>query len=361
MHTTPSSSRLALILISATLGFYFGLVPRLSADEAAQLPLQPGLLVLVNGSVLEGMISRQGEHFHVLLPKGELRVAATQVDFFCHDLQEAYERRRARHGEESVDTHLELARWCLQQHLYDFAERELHSARAIDSEHSLVDPMARRIAQARDVGAKKLDIVNLVQHTDQQELIPVTPASAESHAEIPQWARVEFIKRVQPLLLHSCATAGCHLPNSAQAMQLDRRATDGAGKPALIFRNMESVLAVVDFDNPEESRLLALAKKQHASENRNASKPLTPRQLEILRAWVTQLASQRGSVTPVPATESVTAEVIPSSTPTLSAVKDPFDPSAFNRKVPQTEALSDSESTEVTGEQPATSLLEEVR
>src|SRR5690606_18045867 len=84
-------------------------------------------------------------------------------------------------------------------------------------------------------------------------------------------------------------TAGCHLPNTSQKLQIDRLALDGVGNPDLIYRNLASTIAVLDLTKPAASPLLEMGAAVHGNEGKQ-SHPLTPHQLEILRAWVTQLA-----------------------------------------------------------------------
>ena len=186
----------------------------LLAAEPSAAP-QAGLLVLANGSVLEGIITAEGDYYRVMLPKGELRVRSTQVDFFCQTLDEAYAGRRERVQTNTADAHLDLARWCLQHAMLEHATAEIAHARSLEPRHRMVGVLTRQVEQSREANTKA--------ETPQESPSPTQPAgdstviepvAAPAAAEIPQWARVEFVRRIQPLLIHSCATGAVMPPTN---------------------------------------------------------------------------------------------------------------------------------------------------
>jgi hypothetical protein len=299
-----------------------------------------GLLVLANGRVIEGLIAVEGEYYKVVLPKGKLQVRIDQVEFLCQSKEEAYIRRRARKitTTATVDTHLEMARWCIQHELLAYADAEIAAARAIDPRHRFLPSVERQLAQAK----------SFAQRANQQRAIikddQVVAASAETESrgrafgDIPPWARTEFIKRIQPMMAQSCATAGCHLPNTSQELQIDRSALDGVGNPDLIHRNLASTIAAIDLAKPESSRLLAMGAAAHGAQGKQ-SRPLSPHQLEILRAWVTQLAlneapqevnEERPIAQIVVGMNSGSQQKFVLGAPADVTAPDPFDPAEFN-------------------------------
>jgi hypothetical protein len=161
--------------------------------------------------------------------------------------------------------------------------------------------------------------------------------------EIPQWARVEFVRRIQPMLIHTCATGGCHVPGTDQGMVLNRAALVGIGSPELIQQYLESVVRTVSFGDSEESRLITKGLGGHGLSSRAQSKAFTPRQVAILRAWITQLSDEQvkqNSNTVDEAIQSDAAvessflvhEVVNGADPDHYQAKDPFDPKLFNRE-----------------------------
>ncbi len=113
------------------------------------------VVVLRNGNVLRGEVIRIGDHYRVKIHRGELRIPVSQVEMFCRDLNEAYERRRAARTGFNADSHLDLAAWCLRHELLECASRELLDARAIDPGHGRLLRLERRLQYALTVTSKK--------------------------------------------------------------------------------------------------------------------------------------------------------------------------------------------------------------
>lgn len=303
------------------------------------------LVVLTNGSILEGGVVVEGQHVRILLPQGDLQVRATQVDFVCDSLGEAYTKRKQSRVGNSAASHLEMARWCLQHELFAEAEGEIDSARSIDPLYPSLDLVTRQLQQSRALARRSPQAIadSTAIHVGSGFEIP--PPQLELTTEIPQWARVEFVKRIQPMLIHSCATSGCHSPGAAQGMQLDRSALVGVGIPELIQRNLAFVLAEVDFVEPESSSLLRRGVIAHGADEQR-SEALSPRQTAILQAWLNQLgidddADEAPTVDEAaPADTEGPVDVLPESNSRLQhgvklrrlVGKDPFDPAVFNRK-----------------------------
>jgi hypothetical protein len=307
-----------------------------------------GLLVLRNGNVIEGRITRLADHFRVELGHGELQVRVNQVEMFCLTLDEAYERRRAMRTGSTADSHLALASWCLRHKLCEYASREILEARAIDPHHRKLLLLERQLNQA-------LKFQNPPPKLPKpKKLEPAQPEVDLALLEqAPQWARAMFVRKIQPMLVKSCATTGCHQTNSTTELQLNQHAVLGAGHPVATKYNMVSVLDQVDFQNGVESPLLRFAATVHGG---GRSTALPPRKLQILRAWVEQLAvpnSQVGESSDVQQASVIT--VGPSSVAKLSesfkraqdnselrskmplaghVSSDPFDPEVFNRLYP---------------------------
>lgn len=329
--------RLRLFLAGVLLTIFAGIFSPTEASESAP---QAGLLVLTNGSVLEGVVCLEGEHYRVMLPKGELQVRVTQVDFFCKNLNEAYARRQERSRGNSVDSHVELAQWCVQQGMLEQAMEEIALARSLDSQHRMLEVLTRQVDQLRASTTINVD-TELEPSTKSEESESKQDTTVSTAHEIPQWARVEFVRRIQPMLIHTCATGGCHYPGSSSKMQLDREALAGIGNPDLIQQNLDSVVQQLSFDDSESSTLLARGITVHGIEGKKQSEAFTPRQIAILRAWFTQLASEQiemaepsytGTRQKESATNpgSIAQHQRASAKSRYTGARDPFDPARFN-------------------------------
>ncbi len=222
--------------------------PLAGAGDAPAAASDQGLLVLRNGEVIQGRITRDDDVYVVDVPDGQIRIKEKDVEVVCRDLEDGYRRKRAAIQVGNVHHHLELAQWCLHHNLLGPAAVELADATAADPRNPMIAVLQRRLSMA---------------------LEPATPATHKSAAAgpsndeldrmvrgLPQKAVETFTQSVQPVLLNECTGSGCHGSQWEGGMKLSRVA---AGRPAtrrITQRNLYSVLKYVDRDNPSASRLL---------------------------------------------------------------------------------------------------------
>src|SRR5262245_11055405 len=238
------------------------------AGEPTASP-QVQLIVLRNGEVLRGAISRQDDRILVVGEGSEIRLPARNVDFECQSLDDAYSTLARRIAAESVDDHLNLAQWCLRQGLTGYAAKEISAAIAIDPRNPKISTLDRCRQQALQAAA---DSSSLPESSDTLAK-PAAPVSAD---ELDRLVRslapgaVESFKlSIQPILLAHCATAGCHGPNSSSAFALTRPLDDATSR-RLTQRNLYNTLRWIDHSNPAQSKLLTLAREPHGT---NQSSP----------------------------------------------------------------------------------------
>lgn len=295
-----------------------------------------GILLLRNGNVLEGKIQRQSDFYKIEMPKGELQVPVGQVDIFCHNLDEAYEQRRVQQTGGSADTHIDLARWCLRHELLEHAARELLDASSIDPDHRQLPLLERQLQLALQNRTHKHQPKPLVD----LKAIP-TDEQLESFEKVPTWARTLFVRQIQPLLVDSCATSGCHQPGSSESFHLNRLVRDGPGHPAVTMSNLAATLEQLDLKSPANSSLLERAKTAHGAIGTLPPQVLEPHQLQMLRTWVEQLALAQSN-TVVKGVKLVSHQTV-GSVDALPLIRqaldeseqqqvDPFDPERFNSR-----------------------------
>jgi len=327
-------------------------LPTACAEPADGGPA-PGIVLLQNGNLLRGVVQRLDDHYRVEMAGGELLVRIEQVEMICQSVDEVYEKRRASRAASSADTHLELARWCMRLDMYEHAERELEDARAIDPGHRRLPLLERQLDQLVKLTARKLALPG--GPTSATVSHPVSPGEARGEAPVadtkdldkaPKWARALFVRQVQPLLVHSCATAGCHQPGAAGGQfPLDRLALDGAGHPDVTLRNLSATLSHINWEYPEQSRLLVQAISAHGGAQEKRLAPLPPHKLAVLRMWVEQmvLAGQRVNGSEQMAAELTAADSLEAGLATTEPAaaqvqlaryeqQDPFDPGFFNQR-----------------------------
>lgn len=254
-----------------------------------------GVLVLRNGNVLKGTVAREGDQYRIDMLEARLRVPVAQVERHCQTVDEAYEQRRASRVGRSADAHLELARWCLRNGMLEHAAREVLDARTLDPGHPALGRIgeqlglllkARAVAQqpppAGDDAAAAAGV---------QPVAAPSAASAPSEGETPpplsDEARAQFVRSIQPMLIHSCSTGGCHQAGSRHQLQLDRWALEGAGSAAIVRRNLASVASLIDHEDPASSPLVQWGRQAHGgSGTTKPSTPLAPYQAALLLEWL---------------------------------------------------------------------------
>ncbi len=301
-----------------------------------------GVLVLRNGNVLTGKLLQMQDYYQVVLSHGQLRVPVGQVEFACQNLDEAYEHRRHSRTGATADSHLELARWCLRHEMLEHAAHELLEARSIDPHHRKLTLLERRLQQSRKLASKK-DADKLLAETQitptrRASPIPTTVSDrsepltrVQTLRELSPKAKSSFVRQIQPMLLHSCATSGCHQLGSSRQMELNRQAMEGVGNPRAMLANMEAVLVQADRQTDGESALLSYARAAHGADRDKLSQPLSLRQLRLLRAWLLETeASTREQSTGWDSTRNVSSKPLPVNARTVR--DDLFDPSIFNRR-----------------------------
>ena len=345
-------------------------------------PQQPAeVLVLRDGGVLAGTITRAGDRYVVTRAGSEIQVPAANVLVACDRLEDAYEHRRAQITRPSAAAHLALAEWCLRHGLLPQAARELVDAGGLEPRHPRLKLLERRLMAASKPRARQDDHVVPVSHTETattSQRAHKEPAVSDVAAidELPPGAVERFTRRVQPILVNTCTISGCHQPGGKQEFQLDRALLHGLANRRSTTKNLAATLALVDRDEPQASPLLTVPRRPHGG---TQSAIFGPRQLAAvkhLEEWVTLVTtpmeqqelpvaeaepnaiaevapqlrpllkstvSASSGVNEALYTESLYTETYEDAAPTTSRLqygaqlqpwqpKDPFDPEIFNRQ-----------------------------
>jgi hypothetical protein len=235
------------------------------------------VLILKNEYTMEGDIERVGDRYRVRRNVGETWVPADRVLALTASLPDAYVYLRGRINREDADERLRLARWCRANGLREQALGELQAAAALRPDHA--------------------ETKRLLQHWKQAALrtatpIPAAPATPPSPAADPPPVEVTseslglFVTRVQPILMNTCAN--CHATGRGGKFRLTQVYEDSIGNRRTLEKNLAAVLAEVDLNQPEASRLLIKAVSDHAHTGRA---PLRDRQIapyRTLESWVKQ-------------------------------------------------------------------------
>jgi hypothetical protein len=325
-------------------------------------PAVPGVVVLRNGNVLQGAVSQAGDCYIVSDSGASLQIPVEQVEMACASLADAYELRRQSRVGASADAHLELARWCLRHDLLDQAAREVLDARTRDPGHPALASMDLQIQQALEAEVSRRERAKPNHATNERgvEVEASAPSPAHSSLNPSTGAQTQFVRSIQPMLIHNCATGGCHQVASPQQMQLDRWALGGNGNPELIRRNLYAVLAQISAEDPPSSPLIMRARQSHGHRRDAMSRPLATYQAALLLNWLNEAAGVKPAIERELPASSASAEdaVHGTSAETDRALpagdvlvrtgatdfnpRDAFDAEIFNR---QSQARASSRST----------------
>ena len=309
----------------ATAIVVFGTSRALGTEVSPAAPPVRQMLLLRNGEVIEGRISRADDFFVVDLSNGQIRVKQSSVELVCNGIEDGYRRKRAAIQVGNVHHHLKLARWCLRHDLFGRAAVELADAMVADADNPMIGLLHHRLRMAMEPPSSS-KTANL-------------PARGPSNEELDQMVRnlpykaVEtFTQSIQPVLMNNCLGSGCHGPLSDVPMRLFRVSRDKSPSRRMTQRNLHSVLQFVDRENPTASRLIKACNGPHGTTRNSVFGERQVNQYRRLLIWTLLLAERPAARSPA------TVSTPPQSSGTTAAQAsppqpaDPFDAEVFNRR-----------------------------
>jgi hypothetical protein len=274
----------------------FGRADDASSDAAQQF------LVLRNGEVLSGRITRDGDRYVIASEGSQMRFPSREVDFTCRTLDEAYSIQERRVVAGRVEDRLNLADWCLRQGLTGYAARELSAAMVLDPRNPRVALLEGRLQRAVEGDARSAD-ESIAEATG--AAAADTSKSFVSAAELERQMRAmplgtveTFTTSIQPLLLRSCAAAGCHGAGSTSTFTLMRPPMGSPMPRRMTQRNLSNTLALIDRQRPLESKLLSAAKDPHGPNQVSGAVGLDAAKNQELVAWVWQTCNGKTKAPP---------------------------------------------------------------
>jgi hypothetical protein len=237
-------------------------------------------------------------------------------------LQEAYEHQRARIELGKAADHVALADWCLHNDLLDLADKELSYALAADVNYPRIRLVERRLKLARR------DTKPAPQHAKSLEPGPTNEELDRFIRGMPGSAVESFTSTIQPLLVNTCTTGGCHSGQADARLQLLRIPPNSAPSRRTTQRNLFAVWRHVNFSEPAASPLLTVPLEQHGNAKAAMFTNHEADQYRQLAAWVGELA--RGRRTPQPSTVAKPATALLQTMPPGAASRA-VEPNAAGR------------------------------
>lgn len=296
----------------------------LAASAAEPLPLKPqtGVLLLTNGSVIQGTITAAGDRYDVFLEDSEIHVKRSEVALSCRDLHECYLHKRKGIEQGHAVEHLDLAEWCLRQSLLTEAGQEIAAARKADGAHPKLSLLEARLKLAREAPPRT-----------EPAKAPEKQAPAEQldvlARGLPAGTMEHFTNSVQPVLLNYCSRAGCHSAAANNSFRLERISRNRVSGRHPTQRNLQSVLGLIDRAAPEESRLLAAPIRAHGTLKAPVFTDREQAQYRQIVQWVYMVAGSKAPG-PAPTLEERTAplsQVLPGAGGSLPSTEVPKGPS----------------------------------
>jgi hypothetical protein len=258
----------------------------LAPQPQASLPANHQILVLRDGGVLTGEIRQENDRYLVRRGSLEMQVRIQNVLLIASSMDDAYAQRRTAIAQGTAAAHLELAEWCLRHDLIDHATSELVAAQKIEPHNAVAEMLNRRLILARHRAQNQPAKASPVK-VKTNEPRDIQLVSAETNVgELPQGAVELFTRRVQPVLVNNCTTAGCHEAGGQQEFQLDRALLHGLANRRSTMRNLAATLALVDRDQPQLSPLITVPRQTHGGMERPVFGPRHEAALRHLVDWV---------------------------------------------------------------------------
>lgn len=268
------------------------------ADPAPMTPTAPApdtepqrVVVMSTGRVVQGTITETPGGYHISTPNGNFTVTYNDVVCTAASVRDAHQKLQKLFTPPSASGHVILCRWCIENRLYDLAMDEVQAALHLEP--------AR--AEARNLLWQLETLLN-----PQPEQSPDNVLTWDSMLAPPVNApggltrdtTQEFVRRVQPLVLNTCANARCH-GNSQSDFPLQFVRSSGVGGQSITTENIESVFKFVDIDNPRESRLFTALQDPEIPQHRTVfTGPRGRDHLETIAAWIMQGSLERGGKPP---------------------------------------------------------------
>jgi hypothetical protein len=245
---------------------------------------QQRVLILRDGGVLTGELRQEGERYLVKRGSLEVQVRLANVLLVATSMDDAYEQRRRSLGQGNTTAHLQLAEWCLRFNLIEQAAAELAAAEKIEPHNGMLTLLTRRLELGRQ-RAHNPPPAKTPTKTENPAEIELISAEANV-GELPEGAVELFTRRVQPVLVNNCSTAGCHDAGGEQKFQLDRSLLHGLANRRSTMRNLAATLELVDRRQPQLSPLITVPRQTHGGMEQPVFGPRHEAALRHLVEWV---------------------------------------------------------------------------
>lgn len=280
-------------------------------------PETPSVLLLTNGRLLQGPITRDQDHYVISQNGGEIRFHKDQVEDVFTSVVDVYKYKLAQIPVNDPDEHMKLARWCLGQNLTAEARTELKSVLTVSPSSNDAKLMLSSInaSEARAAARPRVDpglVQTRAEMPDGLDRSAARPAEIDANVlrraskefggvglpvifDLPPGIAVkraqQFTNVVHTVLQDSCAK--CHnekYEGNFQLVQVKRRRDLSAD---VIRANLDATLKLIDPENPGRSELLSSTLLPHGLSQKPIFRGSNDPRFQIISAWANSLRSSR--------------------------------------------------------------------
>ncbi|HAH46015.1 MAG TPA: hypothetical protein DCM07_14415 [Planctomycetaceae bacterium] len=252
---------------------------------------ETSLLLMKSGRMVSGEISESAGGYLVKNPTGSMVVPFESVLFEAKDLHEIYLKQRASMKYPTANSHLDLARWCITNELYEEAKSELRDAIRLEPKRSEPQLMLRRLM---GVSAENQPTV---QEKIQETLIRKQLESSDEATSLTGISREQsalFVRKIQPIMLNKCGNANCHGNAAKSEFRLTQVTRRYGNHRIYAEKNLAEVLKWIDLEDPLRSQLLTKSEQDHPQQGIVVYTGYAGRkQQQVIQEWVAAVVADR--------------------------------------------------------------------
>ncbi len=244
------------------------------------------VLVLIDYEVVRGKCTPRPDGYDVDVTSGRMFIDSARIRIAAKDLEDAYIQLRRSQVSTTPESHMQLARWCLNNGMKEFAELEVLDALRRDPNRTDAKRLLSTLRQSENTGGNSSS--GLTEYSAPKR--PAMNIESRSLAGLSRPVSREFTARVQPILKNNCSAAGCHGSSSTSEFRLSFSVH--GSNPVSSERNLAAVLKQVDLTRPSSSPLLLVLDGTHGGQAGSMFRGRAGSiQMKVLRDWVQSAAA----------------------------------------------------------------------
>jgi hypothetical protein len=331
------------------------LVTALPASIVESQDGDQGYVLLADWGVIRGSVREIPGQIIITQGDNEIRLRRDRVCCWAPNLAGLHRYLIDNRQGSTIDSHLDVAKWCLRNRFPAGATAELIAVLRVEPNHAEANRLVQDLKNWNESQAAEDDAKadRSAGGTDPPSGSPngspvasdeTTPdggtaAEGSDFDAVVKSQILNFNRSIQPILINQCGQAACHGNPTHPGFVITgpQRGHDRPGAETS-RSNLITTLKWVDTAKPASSPLLVRALRPHGASD---SPPLGPQDriaVNELRAWVMQLSNSYSSL---PTSRIASAGSLERKQPgdpadrrgptRLPEIDDPFDPEVFNR------------------------------